>query len=118
MDALKIDKAAIVGHDWGAMLAWAVASALPERTSVLVAMSNGHPSGFFAHKNGYRQRQLSWYMLMFQSKPAAEASFLAPQGPVFAPPQDPPPKCAEDLKAAMQRLTEPQAATGGINWYR
>ena len=51
-----------MGHDWGSMLAWAFASALPERTSVLIAMSNGHPNGFFSAniKAGYRQRQLSW----------------------------------------------------------
>ena len=45
MDALGIEKAAIIGHDWGSMLAWAFASAMPERTNILIAMSNGHPNG-------------------------------------------------------------------------
>ena len=57
------------------------------------------------------------YMLMFQFKPAAEANFLSPNG-VFAPPRDNPPKCAKDIAASLERLQEPQAATGGINWYR
>ena len=60
LDALEVEKAAVIGHDWGAMLAWAVAASLPERTSLLVAISVGMPSGFFNHEDGYRQKQLSW----------------------------------------------------------
>ena len=62
-------------------------------------------------------RHVCRYMLMFQFKPAAEATFLS-DGPVFAPPRDNPPKCAEDIAASLKRLQEPRAATGGINWYR
>jgi len=32
-----------VGHDWGAALAWRMASALPQRVRRLVAISVGHP---------------------------------------------------------------------------
>ena len=60
LDALEVGKAAIIGHDWGAILAWAVAAGLPERTSLLVAISVGNPNGFFNHEDGYRQKQLSW----------------------------------------------------------
>lgn len=49
-----------MGHDWGACLAWAVAAALPERTSLLCAISVGHPGAFFDNEDGARQRQLSW----------------------------------------------------------
>ena len=55
---------------------------------------------------------------MFQFKPAAENTFSSPQGPVFVPPRDTEPKCKKEIEASLQRLTEPQAATGGINWYR
>ena len=60
MDALKVDNAAVVGHDWGAILAWAVAAALPQRTSMLCVLSVGHPDGFFKHEEGVRQKQMSW----------------------------------------------------------
>ena len=52
--------AAVVGHDWGAILAWAVAATLPERTGLLCVISNGHPSGFFSHEDAFEQRQMSW----------------------------------------------------------
>ena len=60
MDALEVKKAAVVGHDWGAVLAWAVAAALPDRTSLLCVISVGHPDSLFNHEEGYRQKQMSW----------------------------------------------------------
>ncbi len=38
----------LVGHDWGAALAWRMASALPRRVRRLVAISVGHP-GMHGH---------------------------------------------------------------------
>lgn len=60
LDALEIQKAAVIGHDWGAILAWAVAATMPERTAVLCAISVGHPNGFFKHEESYQQKQKSW----------------------------------------------------------
>lgn len=60
MDALGIKKAHIVGHDWGAALAWAFAALCPERTLQLVAISVGHGSAIFSGDHQGKQRQLSW----------------------------------------------------------
>ena len=38
-DALKIEKSILVGHDWGANVAWACAELYPERVASLVALS-------------------------------------------------------------------------------
>ena len=46
LDALSIERAHVVGHDWGAAVAWATASFAPERVERLVALSVGHPSSF------------------------------------------------------------------------
>jgi pimeloyl-ACP methyl ester carboxylesterase len=43
LDSLGIDKAHVVGHDWGAAVAWLVASFAPERVDRLVAISVGFP---------------------------------------------------------------------------
>ena len=43
---LEIGKAQIVGHDWGAALAWALASFAPGRVDHLVVLSVGHPATF------------------------------------------------------------------------
>jgi pimeloyl-ACP methyl ester carboxylesterase len=46
LDALAIDKVSMVGHDWGAAIAWQVAIHAPERVERLVALSVGHPAAF------------------------------------------------------------------------
>ena len=33
----------IIGHDWGAALAWSMAFAMPERVEKLVVLSVGYP---------------------------------------------------------------------------
>src|SRR3954451_10809417 len=70
LDALSIERAHVVGHDWGAAVAWATASFAPERVDRLVAMSVGHPSAF--GNAGWAQREKSWYMLLFQFAGVAE----------------------------------------------
>jgi pimeloyl-ACP methyl ester carboxylesterase len=71
LDALEIERAHVVGHDFGAGLAWALALMAPERVDRLVVMSVGHPSV----ERTLAQREKSWYMLLFQF-PEAEAILL------------------------------------------
>ena len=64
LDAVGVERAHVVGHDWGAALAWAFGSLLPDRVDHLVALSVGHPGAFMSA--GLAQREKSWYMLLFQ----------------------------------------------------
>ncbi len=66
---LEIGTAHVVGHDWGAALAWALASLMPGSVNHLVALSVGHPATF---RRTMEQRQKSWYMLLFQFPGVAE----------------------------------------------
>jgi pimeloyl-ACP methyl ester carboxylesterase len=68
LDTLEIDKAHVVGHDWGAGIAWAMALLAPERVDKLVVLSVGHPG---VHPT-MEQREKSWYMLLFQFPEAEE----------------------------------------------
>jgi pimeloyl-ACP methyl ester carboxylesterase len=68
-DALGLEKFALVGHDWGAGIAWAFASLVPDRVERLVAISVGHPTAF--QDADFEQRRRSWYMLLF-NLPIAE----------------------------------------------
>jgi pimeloyl-ACP methyl ester carboxylesterase len=43
LDALGVQAACVVGHDWGAATAWALALQHPQRVSRLVVLSVGHP---------------------------------------------------------------------------
>ena len=67
--ALGVGKAHVVGHDWGAALAWAIASFAPDNVDHLAVLSVGHPAGFM---RTMEQRQKSWYMLLFQFPGVAE----------------------------------------------
>ena len=68
LDAAGVEKAHVVGHDWGAAVAWALALLAPERVDRLAVLSVGHPTAFGAR--GIEQRRLSWYMLLFQFEEA------------------------------------------------
>jgi pimeloyl-ACP methyl ester carboxylesterase len=71
MDAVGAERVTLVGHDWGAALAWAVATVLPERVDKLVVLSVGHPTAF--RSAGIEQQVRSWYMLLFANDGLGEA---------------------------------------------
>lgn len=71
IEALGGEKVTLVGHDWGASLAWVVASFRPDLVERLVVLSVGHPSAFFA--SGIAQQAKSWYMLLFHFEGLGEA---------------------------------------------
>ncbi len=59
-----VQRAHVVGHDWGAAVAWGLAALAGDRVDHLVALSVGHPATF--RTGGFEQHQKSWYMLLFQ----------------------------------------------------
>jgi pimeloyl-ACP methyl ester carboxylesterase len=69
MADLGISTAHIVGHDWGAALAWGIASLAPASVDHLAVLSVGHPATF---RRTALQREKSWYMLLFQFPGVAE----------------------------------------------
>ncbi|CAB3769195.1 alpha/beta fold hydrolase [Paraburkholderia humisilvae] len=75
LDALEVGKAVIVGHDWGAPVAWHAALLRPDRFSGVVALSvpfrpraKVHPSTKFP-----RTDDEMFYQLYFQQPGVAEA---------------------------------------------
>ena len=118
LDALGVERAAVVGHDWGAGLAWMLATFAPDRVSRLVAISVGHPVAFAAA--GMAQKQRSWYMLWFQFPGVAERVLPEGDWAVFrrwawdgiGPGEDP------DCDRQVADLSRPGALTAGLNWYR
>ncbi len=70
LDHLGIERAHIVGHDWGSVLAWLMGSLVPDRVDHLVALSVGNPLAFRAV--GFPQMEKSWYTLLFQFEGVAE----------------------------------------------
>lgn len=68
------EKAIIVGHDWGGMIAWTFAMQKPEMTERLVILNLPHPKGLMrelAHNPD--QQKASQYARNFQKPEAAKA---------------------------------------------
>jgi pimeloyl-ACP methyl ester carboxylesterase len=112
LDALEIQRAQVVGHDWGAAVAWGLAAFAPERVERLAALSVGHPLAFA--EPTMEQREKSWYMLFFQFADVAETvlpredwrflrEWLRDNG---------------DVEQYVADLSRPGALTAGLNWYR
>jgi pimeloyl-ACP methyl ester carboxylesterase len=63
MDQLGINRALVVGHDWGAIVGWMLAIKHPQRVERYVAISVGHP---VAYRSDFIQKLRSWYAVLFQ----------------------------------------------------
>jgi pimeloyl-ACP methyl ester carboxylesterase len=68
----------LVGHDWGALIAYTAVLAAPGRFRRAVAMSVPHPASFLGNlRADPRQLGRSWYMLFFQLPLIAEWALRA-----------------------------------------
>jgi len=114
LDAARLERAHIVGHDWGAGPAWGMGSWYPDRVASLTVLSTPHPAAFLRSLRASKQALRSWYMAFFQLPAVPEAlvrrsleSMLTSSGlPV------------ERAHAYAAAMSEPGALTGAINWYR
>ena len=72
------DKATIVGHDWGGMVAWQFAMNLPQMTENLVILNLPHPSGLLRElRSNPEQIKNSSYARTFQTEsPASPTVFF------------------------------------------
>jgi pimeloyl-ACP methyl ester carboxylesterase len=111
LDVLGIERAHVVGHDWGAALSWLLATLRPERVDHLVALSVGHPAAFA--QAGLPQREKSWYMLLFQFPGIAEQWLSDNDWANFRAWSQHP-----DADAAIAELTSGDSLTPALNWYR
>jgi pimeloyl-ACP methyl ester carboxylesterase len=107
---LEIGQAHLVGHDWGAALAWALASLTPGNVDHLVALSVGNPVTFL---RTLEQRQKSWYMLLFQFPGIAEHWLTEDNWANFRSWARHP-----DTDQVIAELEASGSLTPGLNWYR
>jgi pimeloyl-ACP methyl ester carboxylesterase len=110
LDASGAGQVHLVGHDWGAAVAWLTAMYLPDRVRTLTAVSVPH----LAAPDTVRQREMAWYQLFFQFEEVAEATLryddwaaLRELAPGY-----------RDIDRAIARLSRPGALTASLNWYR
>jgi pimeloyl-ACP methyl ester carboxylesterase len=116
--ALEIERVDVVGHDWGAPVAWLFATFQPQLTRHLVALSVGHPAAFGAAGDDgvppleHLQRQ--WYALLFQFEGVAERWLSGDDWRRFRAFAAP----ARDIERYIADLSRPGALRAGLNWYR
>jgi pimeloyl-ACP methyl ester carboxylesterase len=107
---LEIARAHVVGHDWGAALAWGLASLAPGTVDHLVALSVGHPATF---RRTPQQLEKSWYMLLFQFPGIAERWLTEDNWAHFRNWAGHP-----DADQVIAELEATGSLTPGLNWYR
>lgn len=111
----SVPRTAVVGHDWGAAIAWNLALRRSEVVDRLAVLSVGHPG---AGISDIAQRQRSWYMLWFLHPEVAEA--VLPQSDWLAFREWGWGGATSDplMDAQITGLTRPGALTAGLNLYR
>lgn len=116
-DALELDTVHLVGHDWGAIVAWAVAARHPDRVRSLTAVSVPHPAAFdHAIRTDPEQREMSAYFGLLERDGTADALLMdngaalrLGYGEAVAP---------DVADAHIRLLSEPGAMPAALNWYR
>lgn len=120
IDASGADRVHLVGHDWGAAVAWGVAASAPERLASLSALSVPHPMAFVRSMLTSRQGLASWYMYVNQLPWVSERLMLGRDGRGKAIAKSlirsglAPQAADRDARA----MAEPGALTAALNWYR
>jgi pimeloyl-ACP methyl ester carboxylesterase len=112
LDELEIERAHVVGHDFGAALAWVLGALAPERVERLVVLSVGHPNTL--REPSIAQREKSWYQLFFQFTAAAEELLMRNEWRLFREWT----RDAPERERYLTDLSRPGALTAGLNWYR
>jgi pimeloyl-ACP methyl ester carboxylesterase len=118
IDASGAEQVHLVGHDWGAAVAWAAAAEMPERLKTVSPVSVPHPAAFIKSFATSRQGLASWYMYLFQLPRIPEWTMLRRNGSFMSKSlrqAGQPPAVAE---RDAQAMLEPGALTAAINWYR
>jgi pimeloyl-ACP methyl ester carboxylesterase len=114
LDAAGVEQSHLVGHDWGAGVAWAVAANHPDRVRTVTSLSVPHPRAMTAAA-ARGQALRSWYFLLFQVPGLAER-LLRPGSWMWR-------QAVRGLPAASAqrfaiRMAEPGALTAALSWYR
>lgn len=117
-DALGWERFDVVGHDWGAAVAWALAAGHTDRVRTLAAVSTPHPGALAAAlRASAEQRAQFAYQAFFRQEGTAEEALLADGAAQLQALFDgrvPP----ERVQRYAARFAEPGALTPALNWYR
>jgi pimeloyl-ACP methyl ester carboxylesterase len=119
IDWTGADEAHVVGHDWGATVAWQLAGRHGDRLLSVTPISVPHPLAYTAalHDPGADQRDRSWYFDWFAEAGAAE-QLLADDAARLRAVYTATGLGEADADAYVAELGTPEALNAALNWYR
>jgi pimeloyl-ACP methyl ester carboxylesterase len=118
MDAAGLDTAHVVGHDWGGMVAWALAAWHPDRVRTLSVLSVPHPAAMAKAMVTSDQALRSYYMFAFQLPLLPERLLLAGGGTPLRRMLRGGGLSREAAAHYVARMREPGALSAALGWYR
>ncbi|MCW2600539.1 MAG: alpha/beta hydrolase [Frankiales bacterium] len=116
LDELGVEQAHVVGHDWGAAVAWQLGARHASRVRTLTAVSVPHPRAFIeALRTDDDQRRRSLYMRDF-ARPGYDEELLADDAALlralFGGTPD-----SVDVDDIVSKAREPGALAAWLRWY-
>ena len=123
IDAMDRERARVVGHDWGAMVAWCLAQDHPERVDRLGILNTPHPGAFRETlRESWSQRFRSVYAGLFQLPGLPERALRARNFQLMAGmlrrSSRPGTFRRRDLDRYRTAWSREGALTTMLNWYR
>jgi pimeloyl-ACP methyl ester carboxylesterase len=112
LDRLSIERAHIVGHDFGAPVAWALAAQRPDLFMSLSALSVGHTRAYLAA--GLEQKRRSFYILIHQLRGICEWLYRRNDWALLRKHWE----GDRGIDETIGRLARPGRLTAGLDWYR
>jgi pimeloyl-ACP methyl ester carboxylesterase len=104
----------LVGHDWGAVVAWAYAGAHPETLASLTALSVPHPRAYMRALPRSSQLLKSYYIGLFQI-PGVERAVSRGPGTRKLKSSGMTREMIDDFRTG---IVDYGALRGGLSWYR
>jgi len=117
-DQMDVDRFHLVGHDWGAAVAWGVAMEHPHRLRSLTSLSIPHPAAFRRAAFTSRQALRSWYMAFFQLPALPEAMLSTRNWIAFRQNLLHSGLSPSFADVYVEHVRQPGALTAAIHWYR
>jgi pimeloyl-ACP methyl ester carboxylesterase len=123
IDAAGRETVFLVGHDWGAAIAWWIAVMHPNRIARMAVINVPHGTVMLKHlRYNVRQMLRSWYIFFFQFpwlpealsrvqnwRAACETLLKSSRPGTFS---------SDDLDTYRKAWSQPEAYTCMVNWYR
>jgi pimeloyl-ACP methyl ester carboxylesterase len=118
LEAAGLERAHVVGHDWGGVVAWALGAWHPERVRTLTVLSVPHPAAMTRAMVTSDQALRSSYLGLLQLPLLPERLLLARGGAVLRRTLRSGGLPHDTVERYVARMREPGALSAALGWYR